>query len=74
MSRTEYEPTEIEYIEQLMDDLDLKGSNTLDDLINALEKEDTDQECRDEVPAAALGWIWFRATQVRSARFLSIEE
>jgi hypothetical protein len=35
----DYEPTEVEYVEQLMDDLGLKGSNTLDDLIEALEQE-----------------------------------
>lgn len=40
MGKTNYEPTEIEYIEQLMDDLGLKGSNSLDDLIEALEEED----------------------------------
>jgi hypothetical protein len=42
MSTTEYEPTEIEYVEQLMDDLGLKGSDTLDDLISALEDEQTE--------------------------------
>jgi hypothetical protein len=34
------ELTEVEYIETLMADLNLKGSNSLDDLIQALEEDE----------------------------------
>jgi hypothetical protein len=36
----DYEISEIAYIEQLMDDLDLKGTDTIEALIEALESEE----------------------------------
>jgi hypothetical protein len=38
----DYEPTEVEYIEDLMDDLDLDERSTIGDLINALEDDSED--------------------------------
>lgn len=42
MAKGEYEPTEVDYIEDLMDDFDLRETNTLGDLFAALED---DTEC-----------------------------
>ena len=46
MSEVEYEPTELEYVEQLMDDFGLKRSDPIENLLAALEEEDEeDDEC-----------------------------
>jgi len=39
MEKAEYDPTEVEYIEDLMDDLDLGERNTIGDLLAALEDD-----------------------------------
>ena len=44
MSEPDYQVSEIAYIEQLMEDLALKGDNTIDDLIQGLENEDAEDE------------------------------
>ena len=42
MAKAEYEPTEVEYIEDLMDDFDLNERNTIGDLISVLEDDEGD--------------------------------
>ena len=37
-----YEPSEVEYIEDLMDDLELSERNTLGDLLQALEEDEAE--------------------------------
>jgi hypothetical protein len=55
----DYEPTEIEYIEMLMDDFGLTEKDTIGNLIDALEKDDNEEphdeqkeESRAETPGS----------------------
>ena len=40
MSQTDEEPTELEYLEQLLDDFDLTPNDRIRHLIDAMEDED----------------------------------
>ena len=44
MSKVGYEPTEVQYVEQLMDDFGLSEDSTIGDLLEALEDEETENE------------------------------
>jgi hypothetical protein len=43
VTEVEYEPTEIEYLEMLMDDFDLTEKDTIGDLIDALENDGAEE-------------------------------
>jgi hypothetical protein len=40
----DYEPTEIQYLEMLMDDLGLTENDTIADLIDALEEDEPEED------------------------------
>jgi hypothetical protein len=43
VAEVDYEPTELEYLEMLMDDFDLTETDTIADLIDALEEDEEDE-------------------------------
>src|SRR6058998_3723960 len=65
MSKVQYEPTEVEYIEQLMDDFSLSENSTIGDLLEALEEEEAESKHkRNKRVRVSIGAPWKRRSML----------